>query len=119
MSYELIFPVDDANKALRDGKVDFVGGSAHSTLAGFRNGRVLSLSAPFAGYVLVSRRGRISRLRWVILTPESPNLQRLGRSGLRALLKEEGIDPDTEVNSFHPRHCCTGCVVRRDGSGGA
>ena len=35
MSYELIFPVDDANKALRDGKVDFVGGSAHSTLAGF------------------------------------------------------------------------------------
>ena len=35
MTYELIFPVDDANKALRDGKVDFVGGSAHSTLAGF------------------------------------------------------------------------------------
>ena len=35
MGYELIFPVDDANKALRDGDVDFVGGSAHSTLAAF------------------------------------------------------------------------------------
>ena len=35
MSYELIFPVDDANKAMRDGKVDFVAGSAHSTLAAF------------------------------------------------------------------------------------
>ena len=59
MSYELIFPVDDANKALRDGKVDFVGGSAHSTLAGFPEweGAKLYLR-PFAGYVLVSRRAQ-------------------------------------------------------------
>ena len=35
MSYELVFPVDDANKAMRDGAYDFVGGSAHSTLAAF------------------------------------------------------------------------------------
>ncbi len=35
MEYELIFPVDDANKAMRDGAVDFVAGSAHSTLAAF------------------------------------------------------------------------------------
>ena len=35
MSYELIFPVDVANKAMRDGEVDFVAGSAHSTLAAF------------------------------------------------------------------------------------
>ena len=32
---ELIFPVDAAYRALRDGKVDFVGGSAHSALAAF------------------------------------------------------------------------------------
>jgi NitT/TauT family transport system substrate-binding protein len=32
---EMIFPVDACYGALRDGKVDFVGGSAHSTLAAF------------------------------------------------------------------------------------
>ena len=35
VSLELIFPVDKAYAALRDGKVDFVGGSAHSALAAF------------------------------------------------------------------------------------
>src|SRR5437870_2579287 len=32
---ELIFPVDRAYAALRDGAVDFVGGSAHSVLSAF------------------------------------------------------------------------------------
>ena len=32
---ELIFPVNKAYEALRDGAVDFVGGSAHSALAAF------------------------------------------------------------------------------------
>src|SRR5260370_13588170 len=32
---ELVFPVDKAYAALRDGAVDFVGGSAHSALAAF------------------------------------------------------------------------------------
>jgi len=35
VSLELIFPVSKAYEALRDGKVDFVGGSAHSALAAF------------------------------------------------------------------------------------
>src|SRR5262245_22944568 len=35
VSLELIFPVDRAYQALRDGAVDFVGGSAHSALAAF------------------------------------------------------------------------------------
>jgi ABC-type nitrate/sulfonate/bicarbonate transport system substrate-binding protein len=32
---ELLFPVDKCYEALRDGKIDFVGGSAHSALAAF------------------------------------------------------------------------------------
>src|SRR5215470_2849435 len=32
---ELVFPVDKSYEALRDGAVDFVGGSAHSALAAF------------------------------------------------------------------------------------
>jgi len=35
VSLELIFPVDKAYAALKDGAVDFVGGSAHSALAAF------------------------------------------------------------------------------------
>ena len=35
VSLELIFPVDKAYHALRDGTVDFVAGSAHSALAAF------------------------------------------------------------------------------------
>src|SRR5229473_3946382 len=37
VSLELIFPVDKCYAALRDGRVDFVGGSAHSALAAFPN----------------------------------------------------------------------------------
>ena len=35
VTLEMIFPVDKAYTALRDGAVDFVGGSAHSALAAF------------------------------------------------------------------------------------
>src|SRR5712672_3649453 len=35
VSLELIYPVDKSYAALRDGTVDFVGGSAHSALAAF------------------------------------------------------------------------------------
>ena len=35
---DLIFPVDRAYEALRDGKVDFVAGAAHGALAAFPHG---------------------------------------------------------------------------------
>lgn len=35
VALELIFPVDKAYAALASGRVDFVGGSAHSALAAF------------------------------------------------------------------------------------
>jgi ABC-type nitrate/sulfonate/bicarbonate transport system substrate-binding protein len=37
VALELIFPVDKAYQALRDGAVDFIAGSAHSALAAFPN----------------------------------------------------------------------------------
>src|SRR3974377_1776309 len=40
---ELLFPVDKAYAALRDGAVDFVGGSAHSALAAFPEWRGVKL----------------------------------------------------------------------------
>ena len=102
MTYELIFPVDDATKALRDGKVDFVGGSAHSTLAGFpewEGAKLVCALSQGMYWFLVARKDlnialgdaqalkglNIGAAPWVDL-------------GLRALLKEEGIDPDKDVN---------------------
>ena len=45
VSLELIFPVDKAYQALRDGEIDFVGGSAHSALAAFPEWNGSSCSA--------------------------------------------------------------------------
>ena len=43
VAFELIFPVDRAYAALRDGAVDLVGGSAHSALAAFPEWRGVKL----------------------------------------------------------------------------
>src|SRR5438876_21963 len=43
VSAELIFPVDRAYEALRDGTVDFVGGAAHGALAAFTEWRGVKL----------------------------------------------------------------------------
>ena len=58
VSLELIFPVDKAYEALRDGAVDFVGGSAHSVLAAFpewRGAKLLCAQAQGMYWFLVMR----------------------------------------------------------------
>ena len=102
MTYELIFPVDDANKALRDGKVDFVGGSAHSTLAGFpewEGAKLVCALSQGMYWFLVARKD----LDIALGDAEALKGLNIGAApwvdlGLRALLKEEGIDPDKDVN---------------------
>lgn len=93
---ELIFPVDKAYAALRDGAVDFVGGSAHSVLSafpGWRGAKLLCAQAQGMYWFLVmhadvgAKRGEIGVVKgrsigaapWVDL-------------GLRGLLVEAGID---------------------------
>src|ERR1700688_2203406 len=93
---ELIFPVDKAYAALRDGAVDLVGGSAHSALAAFprwRGVKLLCAQAQGMYWFLVmradlgARRGdldvvkgkRIGAAPWVEM-------------GLRQLLIEAGYD---------------------------
>src|SRR3982074_2148775 len=48
VSAELIFPVDRAYEALRDGAVDFVGGAAHGALAAFTEWRGVKLLGALA-----------------------------------------------------------------------
>jgi NitT/TauT family transport system substrate-binding protein len=94
---QLIFPVDKAYAALRDGAVDLVGGSAHSALAAFpqwQGVRLLCAQAQGMYWFLVMHRDfgaqrgnvdcvkgrRIGAAPWVEM-------------GLRRLLIEAGIDP--------------------------
>ena len=63
---ELIFPVDKAYMALRDGAVDFVGGSAHSALAAFpqwQGVKLLCAQAQGMYWFLVMRSGSRRRAR--------------------------------------------------------
>jgi ABC-type nitrate/sulfonate/bicarbonate transport system substrate-binding protein len=93
---ELVFPVDKAYAALRDGAVDFVGGSAHSALAAFpewQGVKLVCAQAQGMYWFLVMRKdlgvkhgdiagvkGRsIGAAPWVEM-------------GLRALLVSAGID---------------------------
>jgi NitT/TauT family transport system substrate-binding protein len=97
MSLELVFPVDRAYREMRDGNIDFVGGSAHSALAAFPEwdrAKLLCAQAQGMYWFLVMRadlgatrgdvgivKGRtIGAAPWVDM-------------GLRRLLTEAGIEP--------------------------
>jgi len=96
VSLELIYPVDNCYRQLRDGAIDFVGGSAHSALAAFpewQGAKLLCAQGQGMYWFLVvhrdlgGRRGDLSVLRgrtigaapWVDM-------------GLRRLLIAAGID---------------------------
>jgi NitT/TauT family transport system substrate-binding protein len=102
----LIFPVDRAYRALRDGEVDFVGGSAHSALAAFPEWRGCKLLcaqgqgmywflvmradlAPSRGDVAIVKGRRIGAAPWVEM-------------GLRRLLAAAGIDPQRDGVTIAP-----------------
>jgi ABC-type nitrate/sulfonate/bicarbonate transport system substrate-binding protein len=96
LTVELLFPVSDAYRALRDGAVDFVGGSAHSALAAFpRFAGVKLLAAQAQGmYWFLVMRGDIGAKRGAL---ECVKGRTIGAApwvemGLRALLEEAGFD---------------------------
>jgi len=96
VSLELIFPVVKAYRAMRDGEVDIVAGSAHSALAAFprfEGAKLLCAQSQGMYWFLVLRAD---------LKPEKGDLsavkgRRIGAApwvdmGLRQILVEEGID---------------------------
>src|SRR6266702_4206252 len=96
VSLELIFPVDKAYAALRDGAVDFVGGSAHSALAAFpewRGAKLLCAQAQGMYWFLVmdkklgAERGAID-----VVKGRSIGAAPWVEMGLRRLLAEAGIN---------------------------
>ena len=115
VSAELIFPVDRAYEALRDGAVDFVGGAAHGALAAFTEWRGVKLLGALAQgmyWFLVMRaelgiaRGDLAALRG----------RRIGAApwvemGLRGLLTAAGLDPRRNDIRIGPVPGATGSSI--------
>jgi NitT/TauT family transport system substrate-binding protein len=115
VSLELIFPVDEAYRAMRDGRVDFVAGSAHSALAAFpewRGAKLLCAQAQGIYWFLVMRanldaaRGDIGAVRGRCIGA-APWVE----MGLRRLLIEAGIDLGRDGVTIAPVPGATGTTV--------
>ncbi len=96
MTLELVFPVDRALETMRDGGVDFVGGSAHSMPKAFpewKGGKLLAAQAQNTYWFLILRsnlgakRGDIGAIRGLTIGA-APMVD----LGLKQLLVESGID---------------------------
>src|SRR3974390_2652031 len=96
VSLELIFPVDKAYAAMRDGAVDFVGGSAHSALAAFPEWagvKLLCAQAQGMYWFLGMHKGLgIKRGDIAAVKGRSIGAAPWVEMGLRRLLIEAGID---------------------------
>ena len=97
---EMIFPVDAAYRALRDGAVDFVGGSAHAALSAFpewQGVKLLCAQAQGMYWFLVmhadfgARRGDLD-----VVKGRSIGAAPWVEMGLRALLAEAGMDAERD-----------------------
>src|SRR5215468_4606967 len=112
---ELVFPVDRAYREMRDGRIDFVGGSAHSALAAFpewQGVKLLCAQAQGMYWFLVMRadlgaargdvgvvRGRsIGAAPWVEM-------------GLRRLLITAGLDLEQDQVTIMPVPGASGTTV--------
>jgi NitT/TauT family transport system substrate-binding protein len=115
ITLDLLFPVDKAYAALRDGVVDFVAGSSHSALAAFPRFDGVRLVCALAQGMywflvmhadLPARRGDLSVIKgrsigaapWVDL-------------GLRGVLRAAGIDPQRDDVIIRPIAGATGAGI--------
>jgi NitT/TauT family transport system substrate-binding protein len=115
VSAELIFPVDAAYRALRDGEVDFVAGAAHGALAAFPEWRGVKLLGALSqgmywflvmhadlgiarGDLAALRGRRIGAAPWVEM-------------GLRRLLAAAGLDPRRDDIRIGPVPGAAGTTV--------
>jgi ABC-type nitrate/sulfonate/bicarbonate transport system substrate-binding protein len=115
VSLELIFPVDKAYQALRDGAVDFVGGSAHSVLAAFpewRGAKLLCAQAQGMYWFLVMRADLGARHGDVgVVKGRSIGAAPWVEMGLRRLLVEAGIHLERDQVTIAPVPGAAGATV--------
>lgn len=105
-THELLFPVDKAMEAMRDGAYDFVAGSAHSTLAAFPEWRGAKLVCALAQgmYWLLVMRTDIGAARGDVNVVKGRHIGAAPwvELGLRRLLAEAGIDLDRDEVDIAP-----------------
>src|SRR5438309_4942195 len=115
VSAELIFPVDRAYEALRDGAIDFVGGAAHGALAAFTEWRRVKLLGALSQgmYWFLVMRADLG-----IARGDLPALKgrRIGAApwvdmGLRGLVAAAGLDPQRDDIRIGPVPGATGAGV--------
>src|ERR1700746_1462469 len=112
---ELIFPVDRAYEALRDGEIDFVGGAAHGALAAFTEWRGVKLLGALAQgmYWFLVMRAELGIARGDLHALKG---RRIGAApwvemGLRRLLTASGLDPKRDQIDISPVPGATGARV--------
>jgi NitT/TauT family transport system substrate-binding protein len=112
---ELIFPVDKCYAALRDGTIDFVGGSAHSALAAFpewKGVKLLCAQAQGMYWFLVMRADlNAARNDLSIVKGKRIGAAPWVEMGLRQLLKAGGIDLERDQVSIAPVPGAVGATV--------
>ncbi len=115
VSAELIFPVDRAYAALRDGEVDFVGGAAHGALAAFpqwHGVRLLGALSQGMYWFLVMRTGLgIARGDLLALRGRRIGAAPWVEMGLRRLLTAAGLDLQGDDIRIGPVPGATGSAV--------
>src|SRR5687767_7002856 len=93
---EMIFPVDKAYGALRDGAVDFVGGSAHSALSAFPQWQGVKLICAQAQgmywFLVMHQELGAERGDLRVVKGKSIGAAPWVEMGLRRLLTQAGID---------------------------
>jgi ABC-type nitrate/sulfonate/bicarbonate transport system substrate-binding protein len=98
---ELLFPVTKTYEALREGRLDFVGGASHAALYAFKDwqgGKLLCALAQHMYWFLVVRKNLNAKPGDL----EVVRGQRIGAApgpvdGLKQLLRSAGIDPERDV----------------------
>ena len=106
VSLELVFPVDRAYREMRDGNIDFVGGSGHSALAAFpewEGAKLRCAQAQGMYWFLVMRADLGARRGDVgVVKGRSIGAAPWVEMGLRRLLIEAGIDIERDQVKIAP-----------------
>jgi ABC-type nitrate/sulfonate/bicarbonate transport system substrate-binding protein len=112
VEFELLFPVNKSYEAMRDGKVDIIGGSAHSALAAFPEWKGVKLIAAQAQgmyWFLVMRADlKIKRGDLSALKGRSIGAAPWVEMGLRRLLQEGGLNVERDGIRIAPVPGATG-----------
>jgi ABC-type nitrate/sulfonate/bicarbonate transport system substrate-binding protein len=106
VSLQLVFPVDKAYAALRDGAVDLVGGAAHGVLSafpGWRGAKLICAQAQGMYWFLVMRADLcIARGDLAAVKGRSIGAAPWVDMGLRRLLAEAGVEPERDQVHIAP-----------------